>query len=89
MYDHQLHQRINQILQQHKIDIAGKDNFFYVRMMANADSMYQLYKEIYGTSTSSEKHFSQLVGVMIHAYQQRSATLKKKEKRKQIKATGS
>lgn len=82
MYDHQLHQRINQILQQHKIDIAGKDNFFYVRMMANADSMYHLYKEIYGTSTASEKHFSQLVGVMIHAYQKRSVTLRKKDEEK-------
>ncbi|HLO82075.1 MAG TPA: alpha-amylase family glycosyl hydrolase [Chitinophagaceae bacterium] len=82
MYDHQLHQRINQILQQHKIDIAGKDNFFYVRMMANADSMYDLYKEIYGTSTAAEKHFNQLLGVMIHAYQQRSETLKKKDEEK-------
>ncbi len=82
MYDHQLHQRINQILQQHKIDIAGKDNFFYVRMMANADSMYQLYKEIYGSSTASEKHFNQLLGVMIHAYQQRSETLRKKDEEK-------
>jgi amylosucrase len=87
VYDHQLHQRINQILQQHKIDIAGKDNFFYVRMMANADSMYQLYKEIYGTSAASEKHFSQLVGVMIQAYQRRSAILKKKDEEKADKGT--
>ena len=82
MYDHQLHQRINHILHQHKIDIAGKDNYFYIRMMANADSIYELYKEIYGSSTAAEKYFSQLINVMVQGYLNRSETLKKKDEEK-------
>jgi amylosucrase len=82
VYDHQLHQRINHILHQHKIDIAGKDNYFYIRMMANADSIYELYKEIYGSSTAAEKYFSQLINVMVQGYLKRSETLKKKDEEK-------
>jgi amylosucrase len=51
-------------------------------MMANADSIYSLYKEIYGSSTAAEKYFSQLINVMVQGYLNRSEALKKKDEEK-------
>ncbi|MGE5108307.1 MAG: amylosucrase, partial [Sphingobacteriales bacterium] len=82
MYNYQLHQQINSILQKNKIDIAGKDNLFYVRMMANADSIYYLYNEIYGHQPNTIDLFNQMIEVIIRAYLTRSDTLKKKDEEK-------
>lgn len=85
MYDRQLHQHINTLLQQNKIDIAGKDNLFYVRMMANADSLSHLYKEIYGNYPSSAALFDQLIETIVAAYINRPDAMKIKDEEKEQK----
>ena len=87
MYNHQLHQQINHILQKNKIDIAGKDNLFYIRMMANADSIYHLYKEIYQQHPKATELFNQLIETIIAAYLNRSDVLKKIDHEKEEKGS--
>jgi amylosucrase len=82
VYNHQLHQQINKILQKNDIDIAGNDNLFYVRMMANAGAIQDLYEELYGRHPRSPEFFEQLVEVIISAYVNRSGTLKKQDEEK-------
>jgi len=46
MYDFHLHQKINTLLKD-ETDIAGKDNLFYTRFIANASAIQRLYTELY------------------------------------------
>jgi amylosucrase len=39
-----LHEYVNRILANKKIDITGKDNLFYTRLMANIDTIDHLYR---------------------------------------------
>ena len=82
MYDHQLHQQINFVLQKNKIDIAGKDNLFYVRMMANADTICNLYNEIYRHHPKAPDWFIAIIEVIIQAYLNRAEILKIKDQEK-------
>jgi len=82
VYNPSLHQKINTILQESNIDIARNDNLFYVRMIANSGTIYDLYKDIYGNHPKGEISFSRLLDVIIAAYVTRSATLKTKDKEK-------
>ncbi|MGZ3767014.1 MAG: hypothetical protein ACXVA2_20295, partial [Mucilaginibacter sp.] len=75
MYNHQLHQQINGILQKNNIDIAGKDNLFYIRMMTSADAIHRLYNEIYGGHPMANDLFEQLLAGIIQAYVGRSEAL--------------
>lgn len=85
MYDRQLHQQINSILHRNKIDIAGKDNLFYIRMMANADSLSYLYKNIYDHHPQATVLFEQLIETIIKAYLNRPSSLKIKDEEKEEK----
>lgn len=85
MYNPSLHQQINSLLKKHKIDIAGHDNGFYVRMIANAEPIYNLYNEIYAHHPKGAELFGQLIEVIISAYKTRSADLKKKDEEKAAK----
>ena len=82
MYNHQLHQQINAVLQKNKIDIAGKDNLFYIRMMANADTIYHLFNEIYSKHPKAAEFFNEMIEVIIQAYLTRSEILKEKDDEK-------
>jgi len=79
VYNYQLHQHINKILKQHHLDIAGIDNPFYIRVMAGADSLHQLYSEIYGDRANATELFDALIGVIIQAYLDRSQIQKDKD----------
>ena len=57
MYNFQLHHLINNALKQKSIDIAGADNAFYIRFIANAPSLEALYNDIYGTHPDRNKYF--------------------------------
>jgi len=82
VYSPSLHQEINTILQKNNIDIAGADNGFYMRMIANADAIFDLYNEIYGDHPAGADSFSKLILVIIQAYKTRSAILKNKDEEK-------
>ncbi|MDN3583012.1 amylosucrase [Mucilaginibacter flavus] len=79
MYNYSLHQHINALLSKHNIAIAGDDNLFYVRMIANADAIQDLYNEIYGDHPKATELFSNLIESVIRAYVNRSENFRKKD----------
>ncbi|MBS1653629.1 MAG: alpha-amylase [Bacteroidetes bacterium] len=87
MYNHQLHLKISQALQQQQIDIAAKDNLFFTRFIANATAIDALFHEIYGNNANSDIFFDQLLELITEAYISRSAGLKQKDKDKEQKGT--
>ena len=82
MYSSSLHQQVNALLKKNKIAISGADNEFYVRMIANASPIYNLFSDIYADHPQAKPSFIQLVDGIIKAYLNRSATLKQKDKDK-------
>ncbi len=85
MYNYQLHQQINNGLHEKKIDIAGKDNLFYTRFVANAASIRALFTELYGNHPRCEQIFQQLIHTIANAYQERPAILKESDDEKEEK----
>jgi amylosucrase len=79
VYNHFLHQRINRNLQESGIDLAGRDNLFYTRFVANAASIDALYREIYGLHIKGFSLFDQLITTIANAYKNRSKTLREKD----------
>lgn len=89
MYNHSLHQQINQAIQQQKIDIAGRDNLFFTRFIANATAIDALFHEIYGKHPRGEEFFNQLISLIAGSYTNRPAVLKQRDEEKEKKETGS
>lgn len=79
MYNHRLHQQINEILKREGIDIAGADNLFYTRFIANATTTDALAREIYGGHHGHENFISKLATTVTKAYINRSETLKQRD----------
>lgn len=82
-----LHEYVNRILANKKIDITGKDNLFYTRLMANIDTIDHLYREIYGHSPAADEIYEQLIHTMIAAHQQRGMDLRDRDEEKLEKGT--
>ena len=85
MYNYQLHRQINVGLQKYGIEIAGKDNLFYTRFVANAASVYELFRELYGHIPFNEKIFDRLIMTMATAYKERSGALLARDDEKEEK----
>lgn len=85
MYNYQLHQQINNGLHEEEIDIAGRDNLFYTRFMANASSIKALFTELYGKHPDNDKLFQQLIITIADAYQNRPEVLKDRDDEKEEK----
>ncbi len=86
MYNHQLHQRINQIiLEDPSIAIEGKDNLFNTRLVTNTAAIYNLYTEIYGHHINMHDYFDQLIRVISNAYSNRPLRLKDQDAIKEKK----
>jgi amylosucrase len=81
MYNHQLHQEVNKCLKDNAIDIAGADNLFYIRMLANTSAIHFLYEELYGKHPGH--HFTGLLETMISAYKKRSIEARNKDAEKE------
>ncbi len=79
MYNHFLHQRINRNLQESGIDLAGRDNLFYTRFVANAASIDALYREVYGLHIKGFSLFDQLINTVANAYKNRRKDLREKD----------
>ena len=82
MYNFGLHEHINALLKERKIDVAGKDNSFYTRMLANAGAVFELYLELYQHRSDTEQLFDRLIQTVINAYETRSAALKQRDTEK-------
>ncbi len=87
MYNPQLHQLVNNCLQKKAIDIAGKDNLFYTRLVANIASIHYLYNELYKNHPQAEKMFINLIESIRNAYLQRPENLKALDVEKGEKGT--
>ncbi len=83
MYNFQLHHLINTRLQQKKIDIAGADNEFYMRFIANAPHLEALYNDIYGNHPDRNIYFQRLVDKIIRSYQERPKAFIKRDEEKE------
>ena len=81
MYQYDLHQKINALLQKQKLAIASKDNLFYSRFMANASAINALYNELYDGHENGETSFEKLVSTIVDAYISRSAVMKAKDEK--------
>ena len=87
MYNPQLHQLVNTCLQKKAIDIAGKDNLFYTRVVANIASIHYLYNELYQNHPHAEKMFINLIDSIRNAYLLRPENLKALDVEKEEKGT--
>ena len=85
MYNPKIHQQINDSLQKKHIDIAGKDNLFFTRFVANTTTIYFLYNELYKNHPNGEEQFKQLVETITDGYLRRATRLKKLDEEKEIK----
>ncbi len=85
MYNHQLHQQINAVLQNEQIDIGGKDNHFFTRFIANATAIDALFHEIYGRTENGASYFDQLIHLLTRAHSQRTEKLRDRDAEKGAK----
>jgi len=81
MYQYHLHEKLNTLLKG-KMDIAGKDNLFYTRIMANAANIYTLYHELYDQHIHCNTAFDNLFETLIKAYTNRPVVIKRKDEAK-------
>ena len=86
-FDQNLHEHVTSIAQQEKIDSAGKDNPFYVRLMSEIDTISHLYREIYGQHPHAEQYFELLIVTVIRAYRKRETDLIKRDDEKSDQGT--
>lgn len=75
MYQYTLHQRVTKACETQKINVSGRDRHFFVRLIANAITLYDLYTSIYGNDEAAEKGFDELLKNIITSHQERSETL--------------
>lgn len=83
MYQYQLHQQVTKACEKYKVAVSGKDRHFFVRLVANAITLYDLYVSIYGNHISSEAGFEKLLQTIIEAHQQRSNVLREADTKKE------
>ena len=72
------------ILKKNKIAVAGKDNLFYTRMIANASNIHELYMQLYDASCKGAEAFDKLIQTIINAYKNRPDVLKTRDEKKEV-----
>lgn len=78
MYDYQLYQQVNELLKS-ETDIAGADNLFYTRFLANAADIQLLYNELYENHPAGKAAFERLIQTIIKAHKSRPAVLQERD----------
>lgn len=79
MYNFGVHEHINAILKDNNIDVAGKDNLFYTRFLADTSAIFELYLQLYEHHSAAENFFQQVIETIIKAYKARPAALKQRD----------
>ena len=80
MYDHQLFKQVNSTLKSKKgLDLAGTDNPFYTRLLANVANIQLLYNGLYGAHPKGVIAFDRLIQTIIKGYAGRSSALKERD----------
>ena len=78
-FNKDLHEYVNKIVAKKKIDMMGKDNDFYTRLMSNIDTIDHLYREIYGHNSIADEQYESLINTMIDAHLCRSKDLREND----------
>ena len=83
MYQYLLHQKIKQICNEQLLDIAGVDHAFYIRFVANANTLQNLYNTIYGNQKNAVQDFDALLVLLVESYKHRKPEFKKRDQEKE------
>ena len=86
MYQYLLHQKIKKVCNEQLLDIAGVDHSFYIRFIANANTLQELYNTIYGNQKNAVQDFDTLLVLLIESYKQRKPVFRKKDQVKEQQA---
>jgi amylosucrase len=87
VYNRELHKQINEILHKQQINIAGEDNMFFTRFIANATTIDALFREIYGPHPGYKYFFNRLLHLIVTSYINRTAELKQRDEEKEMKGS--
>ncbi|KAF0239970.1 MAG: hypothetical protein FD183_1253, partial [Chitinophagaceae bacterium] len=82
MNQYNLHQEITKACDKHKLAIAGADKYFYIRLVANALTLQELFFTIYGNHNAGSTQFLALIENLIIGHKQRSIELQQKDQAK-------
>lgn len=82
MFQYDLHQKINALVQQSDIDFSGKDNLFYTRFIANAAAIHALYFDLYEHPLHRDKLLDELLQTIFTSYKKRADVFKQKDEQK-------
>ncbi len=82
MYTFGVHEHINALLKDQQVDVAGKDNSFYTRFLADTSAIFELYLQLYEHHPAAELLFEDLIKTIIKAYKKRSVVLKERDLKK-------
>jgi amylosucrase len=82
VYNYHIHQQVNTCLQNNSIRIAGGDNMFYTRFVANTDSIHDLYLELYESHPGAAIYFEQLIQTIVDGYKRRPMAFKQRDEEK-------
>lgn len=82
MYNRSLHTGVHKAVLEAGLDVAGKDNAFYIRLMANLVAINDLYQQLYGQVAGGRSQFADLVQLMIRAYKERGEDLRGRDEEK-------
>ncbi len=82
MYQHQLHQQINQCLREKDFPESDAGVLFHTRFIANGAAIKALYDEIYGSHPEAAQAFERLLMTITRAFIDRPDTMKDKDDEK-------
>ncbi len=85
MYDYSLHNRVNILIEECKINATQKSLSFQTRLIANTAVIRNLYLELYGQQAGAELSFDALIKVLVHAHTLRTDALSNKDLAKEKK----
>jgi len=86
VYQYLLHQKIKKICNEQLLDIAGVDHVFYIKFVANANTLQELYNSIYGNQLNAAQNFDALLVLLIESYKQRNPVFRKRDQAKEQQA---
>jgi amylosucrase len=82
MYQHQLHQQINQCVKEENLPEGDAGILFLTRFIANAAAIKALYDEIYGHHPKGKENFDRMLKVVTRAFIARPVAMKDKDDEK-------
>jgi amylosucrase len=82
MYQHQLHQQINQCIKEKDFPDSDAGILFHTRFIANGAAIKALYDEIYGSHPNAAESFGRLLTIVTRGFIDRPEAMKDKDDEK-------